>query len=223
MPRALSYLFGLLIAGLLVGGPIGFTWYQQANIRNFRVVRESVLYRSGQLSLAGLRRVVHDYGIQTVVSLRDTVHVGKPPPDVEEEEWCKDQDINYYRITPRNWWAPDGSCPAEEGIRTFLAVMRQPENYPVLIHCFAGVHRTGAFCAVYRMEFEHHTNAEAIAEVKACGYSNLDDELDILNFLEQYHPAWQTTPAAPLDEDQKRKIELNIRQRSKRRLRALHE
>ena len=64
--------------------------------------------------------------------------------------------------------------------------MDNPDNYPVLIHCFAGIHRTGAFCAIYRMEYEGWTNAEAIEELRACGYSNLDDEWDILGYLEQY-------------------------------------
>ena len=42
-------------------------------------------------------------------------------------------------------------------------VMADPGNYPVLVHCFAGIHRTGAYCAVYRMEFERWDNADAMA------------------------------------------------------------
>jgi protein tyrosine/serine phosphatase len=56
----------------------------------------------------------------------------------------------------------------------------------VLVHCCAGVHRTGAYCAIYRMEFEGWTNAEALAEMKALGYSNLDEEWDIRGYLESY-------------------------------------
>ncbi|HMC66841.1 MAG TPA: hypothetical protein VKI65_18035, partial [Gemmataceae bacterium] len=54
-------------------------------------------------------------------------------------------------------------------------------------------HRTGAFCAVYRMEYQHWTNADAIQEVKDFGYSNLDDEWDILTYLEEYRPRWRQT------------------------------
>ena len=35
----------------------------------------------------------------------------------------------------------------------FLAVMDNRANYPVLVHCFAGIHRTGTMCAVFRMEY----------------------------------------------------------------------
>jgi protein tyrosine phosphatase (PTP) superfamily phosphohydrolase (DUF442 family) len=200
MSRSLSVFFSLLLVALLVGGPAAYAVYTQRTFRNFREVRAGVLYRSGQLSLDGLKRVIYDYGIKTVVSLRDAYTPGEGPPDFAEEAYCLGQEITYCRIPPRNWWAPDGSVPAEQGVQRFLEVMDCPDNYPVLVHCFAGVHRTGAYCAVYRMEYERWTNSEAIAEVKACGYSNLDDEWDILTFLEEYRPRWlaaDKTPEAP--------------------------
>jgi tyrosine-protein phosphatase SIW14 len=191
MPRYLSYIFGILIVGLLVLGPLMFATYERSRIRHFHVVRDGVLYRSGQMSLAGLRRVVHDYSIKTVITLRDAYHAGEPPPNPEEEEYSKAQEINYHRITPRSWWPHGDMIPADRGVRQFLSVMDDPANYPVLIHCFAGIHRTGAYCAVYRMEYQHWTNDEAIAEMKACGYINLDDELDVLGYLEHYYPRWK--------------------------------
>jgi protein tyrosine/serine phosphatase len=188
MPRYLCWLCGTLIALFLVAGPVVFFNYQQAEFRHFRVVRDGVLYRSGQMSLSGLKRVIHDHGIRTVVTLRDAIAIGDPPPDWEEEEYCRAEDITYVRIPPRTWWAADGSIPAEKGIQQFLAVMDNPENYPVLVHCFAGIHRTGAFCAIYRMEYEGWTNAGAIAEMKACGYNTLEDEWDVLGYIEKYQP-----------------------------------
>jgi protein tyrosine/serine phosphatase len=190
MPRYLSYFLGVFVTALLIGGPILFARYDQSQIRNLRVVRDGVLYRSGQLSLSGLQRVVHDYGICTVVSLRDAYHIGDPPPDRSEEAYCNDHGITYCRISPRTWWAPAGFIPADEGVRKFRDIMDDPTNYPVLVHCFAGIHRTGAFCAIYRMEYQHWTNEEAIREVKALGYNNLEDEWDILGYLERYRPSW---------------------------------
>jgi tyrosine-protein phosphatase SIW14 len=191
MSRYLPYLFSALIVGLLVGGPLAYSNYRHAALRHFRVVEDGVLYRSGQLTLPGLKRLIHDYGIKTVVTLRDAARAEVPPPDLEEETFCKGQEMNYLRVTPQTWWASDGSVPAEKGVKDFLAVMSDPANYPVLVHCFAGIHRTGAFCAVYRMEFHHWSNERAIAEVVAQGYSNLDEELDLLTYLEQYRPAWK--------------------------------
>ena len=76
-------------------------------------------------------------------------------------------------------------------MKQFRAVMDDPCNYPVLMHCFAGIHRTGAFCAVYRMEYEHWTNEEALAELRRHGYTHLDDEWDLLEYLENYQPRWK--------------------------------
>jgi tyrosine-protein phosphatase SIW14 len=198
MPRFLPYLFGALIAGLIVGGPLVYSSYRHAARRHFHVVEEGILYRSGQLTLDGLKRVIHDHGIKTVITLRDAPpRRGQPPPDLEEEQYCRAQELNYLRISPKPWWATDGSVPAARGVQQFLEVMRDPANYPVLIHCFAGIHRTGAYCAVYRMEFHRWDNPRAIAEVIAHGYDNLNDEMDLLTFLENYRPAWRAeTPQA---------------------------
>src|SRR5438270_3027165 len=117
MPRLLHYTLILLTATLLIAGPLGYASYRHAQLRNFRVVRDGVLYRSGQMSVDGLKRVVHDYGIKTVITLRDAYQPGEPVPAQEEEAYCRDQEINYYRIPPRNWWAVDGPPPVEEGVR----------------------------------------------------------------------------------------------------------
>lgn len=191
MARISQFLIGTCIALGMVGVPVVFGYYRHAQVRNFHVVCEGVLYRSGQLSLSGLKRVQHDHGIKTVVTLRDAYYPGQLPPDLAEQAYCEAEELNYFRITPRPWWAADGSVPAEKGVRQFLQVMDDPANYPVLVHCFAGSHRTGAYCAIYRMEYEHWSNADALAEMKAYGYCNLDDELDILGYLEQYRPRWR--------------------------------
>jgi protein tyrosine/serine phosphatase len=145
------------------------------------------------MTLKGLERVVNDYHIRTVISLRD----GQSAADRAEEEFCNAHEITFVRILPSQWGDAGGSVPVEEGVRTFRAVLADPGNYPVLVHCFAGIHRTGAYCAIYRMEHEHWDNARAIAEVKACGYSNLDEELDILGYLEQYRPTWMPKEETP--------------------------
>ena len=68
--------------------------------------------------------------------------------------------------------------------------MDDSNRYPVLVHCFAGIHRTGAMVALYRMEYERWPTAEALDELRANGYRNLDDEWDVLGYLEQYRPRW---------------------------------
>src|SRR5690348_7610165 len=101
MVRYVRFLFSAVILALLVLGPWVYARNRQARLRNFHEVERNVLYRSGQLSLGGFQRVLHDYGIKTVVTLRDAYRPGDPPPDRAEEELCKKLEITHVRIPPR--------------------------------------------------------------------------------------------------------------------------
>jgi tyrosine-protein phosphatase SIW14 len=202
MTKLLRISFALALLAFALGVPLVYRFRQDAAFRNLHVVRDGVLYRSGQMTLDGLKRVMHDHGIKTVVTLRDAHVPGERPPDAAEEEYCTKQGYNYVRIPPRSWYASDGSVPAEKGLDVFRKVMSDPANYPVLVHCFAGIHRTGAYCAIYRMDFERWSNDQAIAELRAHGYETLDDDWDILGFLETYRPRTQPDIAAAQEEKQ---------------------
>jgi protein tyrosine/serine phosphatase len=182
--RFIRVILGLVIAGIIVAGPYYFYRFRRAQFRNFHVVQEGVLYRSGQMSLDGLQRMVYDHNIKTVMTLRFAADPKNPPPDADEEAYCKRVGLKHVRIPYRCWYPIDGSIPADQGVTTFLKVMRDPSNYPVLIHCFAGIHRTGAYCAVYRMEFDNWSNKKAIAEMKAHGY--IEEHPDVMAYLENY-------------------------------------
>lgn len=195
MPHYLRVLFGFMIAAVLASGPWAYWLYHNRCFRNFRVVEEGVLYRCGQLNLWGLERLLHDYGIRTVVNLRD----GDTDGDQAEEKYIRERThVNFVRIPARAWWGSDGSVPAEKGLAAFRKVMSNPENHPVLLHCFAGIHRTGAFCAVWRMDFCGWTNDQAILEMRHQGYSIIDEHFDLKGFLEIYQPkkTIKTSPKA---------------------------
>lgn len=193
MARYFRAVLVLLVLAIIIGLPAGYASFRNSNFRNFRVVEPGVLYRSGQLSSRGMERVLHDYGIRTVVTLRDAEIEGEQPPDWQEEAFCKKMDIQHVRIRPQRWWSPTGGpVPAESGVKKFLAVMDDPANFPVLIHCMAGIHRTGAHIAIYRMEHDRWSNERALQELRDCGYDHLDDEWDVLGYLESYQPRWKT-------------------------------
>lgn len=199
MPRFVGKLTGVLIVLLFIGGPFVWSLYLQSTTRNFRPVREGVLYRSGQMTVGGLKRVINDHGIKTVISLRDSHDPNLPPPDLAEEQFCKHMEVNYHRLPPRQWEAAKGEpIPVDENVRKFISILSDPRNHPVLVHCFAGIHRAGAYSAIYRMEFEGWSNDEAIAELMALGYTNLSDHRDIQGYMQKYEPSWrQRTQVLP--------------------------
>ncbi len=186
-----------LLAAFLIAAPSLYYRAQEARYRNLRVVTPGVLYRSGQLTPGGLRQVLHDYGIRTVVSLRenDSDRTGALK---WEETYCLDNDVAYVRVPPGRWWSEDGPPPVLEHVEIFLGAMRNPEKYPrpVLLHCFAGQHRTGAFAAIYRMEFERWPPRRAIEEMRRCGYANIDHEWDVRALILMYQPSWKRASQA---------------------------
>ena len=189
MPAKLRITFILLLVALLMGAPWGYALYRASAARCFHVVEEGVLYRSGQLPQSGLARIVHDYKIRTIICLRE----GDQENDETEEKFCRRWGLNHVRIPPRSWWASNGPAPAEIGLKAFRKVMDNPDNYPVLVHCFAGVHRTGAYCAAYRMDYHGWSNDQALAELKRIGYRTIDGDWDLLTYLENYRPEARTT------------------------------
>ena len=194
MPRSLHAVFAVTVIAFLVAAPWWYRHEHERNYRGFHVVEPGVLYRAGQFDLDGLKRVVRDHGIRTIVSLRD----GDTALDQDEVDWAPTAGIKHFRIPPRPWWSADGSIPAEQGLAVFREVMADPGNYPVLIHCFAGIHRTGIYCAVYRMDVQGWSNHDAITEMRTMGYVTLDGECgdrDVREYLEHYKPIPPLPPA----------------------------
>jgi protein tyrosine/serine phosphatase len=184
MSRVVPFVGALFLVALIVGVPWCYKLTYDRHYRNFHVVHDGVLYRSAQLDIAGLKHVAREYGIRTIVDLRD----GVTSLDQEEAQWAAASGINHVRIPPRSWWAIDGPAPAEIGLAEFRRVMRDPANHPVLIHCFGGIHRTGTFVAIYRLDFQGWHREDAMGEMRAMGYSILDEHQDIVAFLFNHRP-----------------------------------
>jgi protein tyrosine/serine phosphatase len=56
--------------------------------------------------------------------------------------------------------------PSQEVIDKFLALVNDPANQPVYVHCMGGRHRTGAMTAVYRMTQDGWNADRAFSEMK---------------------------------------------------------
>lgn len=168
----------MLLTAFIIVGPFLAYRATYAEHKRLRVVTPGVLYRSGQMTAGGFRDAIACFGIKTIVNLQDEF----PDPDVDESFWtsstlketdlCQRLGVRYVYIQPD--LIPRRQVPAARprSIERFLAVLDDPNNHPVLIHCKAGLHRTGVMTAVYRMEYENWTPRAAIEELRAHGFGD---------------------------------------------------
>lgn len=189
MKRALTWLgAGLVLLG--VGGlPFAYRSVVSTKYRNLRVVQPGRLYRSGQMSVEGLAKTVQERGIKTVVCLRDARDDGKPVPDTGEADWCAANGVQHVVLSPAVWKSPGAggdAPPVEPNLRAFLGLVTDESKRPVLVHCFAGIHRTGGYVALYRMEVDGWSADEAIREMQSMGTPRTTFDGEIAGYLRGY-------------------------------------
>ena len=176
MPAFMRWSLGLVIAGQVAIAPVIHYRWEYTHSKRLRVVTPGHFYRSGEMTADGFTEAVSRYHFHTIVNLQDEY----PDPElpwgyfgggrVRESELCAQLGVHYVYIPPD--LIPRRQVPENrpEAIDRFLALLDNPDAYPVLIHCRAGLHRTGVMTAVYRMEYCGWTQQAAIGELKANGF-----------------------------------------------------
>jgi protein tyrosine/serine phosphatase len=69
-------------------------------------------------------------------------------------------------------------------VKRALSAITDPANQPVFLHCAQGRDRTGVVVAIYRMEINDWSNAEAEAEMQTFGFH--DAWIQMKHFVRSY-------------------------------------
>jgi hypothetical protein len=191
----------LLLIGVL---PVVYHRAVYAHQKRLRVVDPGRVYRCGQLTAAGFRDAIDRFGIRTVVNLQDEF----PDPDlnrsyfdrstVRESELCDELGVRYVFISPDLLRPRQVPARRPAAIEEMLAVFDDPDNYPILIHCRAGLHRTGCMAAVYRREYQGWTASQAVAEMRAHGFGDsvcTSANEYVRQYVTTYRPGLRVLPA----------------------------
>jgi len=127
------------------------------NIKNFGQM-DDILYRGGQPAESDYKALA-SYGIKTIIDLRN-----------DEESFAKSAaeaaGLKYYNI-PMN----GVSAPTDADVAQFLKIVNDPASGKVFMHCKAGIHRTGAMGAVYRISHDGWDYDKTFAEMKNYQFS----------------------------------------------------
>jgi len=79
----------------------------------------------------------------------------------DEAALAESLGMRFYRIG-----LSSRSIPLSEDVARFLAIVNDPANQPVFVHCHVGRHRTGVMTAIYRLAIDGWTADRAYAEMK---------------------------------------------------------
>jgi len=176
MAGAIRWAVVASLVGILGVAPVVYFRYVYDTHKRLRVVHPGRVYRSGQMTADGFADAVQRLHIRTIINVQDDA----PDPDIDlgfwsshtirESELCRQLGVRYVPISPRLISRRQIPEQHPKAIDEVLAVLDEEASYPVLIHCHAGLHRTGVLTAVYRMEYEGWSPDEAYREMKGQGF-----------------------------------------------------
>lgn len=151
---------GLLFLLVVVVG-VGKYVYDMNINHNFETITEGKVYKSGVIPPDEIESYVKKYHIKSIVDLRmpgtnDLVLNPEKPGELQQEREAvaKIKGVNYYSN-------PSDQVPTQEKVDSFLKIMDNKDNYPVLIHCYHGTGRAEMYSALYRIEYENMDRDEA--------------------------------------------------------------
>ena len=184
--RRLVVVGSLLV--VFVGSGLAIGLWQTRFPKRFAVVEPGVLYRSAQPKTGQIARLVEDYGIKTLLIVRE----GSSRKVPDEKEYAEANGLNFVQIPILS----RAEIPPEQ-IESFFACVDDPAKRPVLVHCSAGLHRTGFLCALYRIERQGWELSRAIDEMLSFGF-NIEGHATVLTQIKNYQSAAKNRSRQPL-------------------------
>lgn len=191
---------GWLVAAVVLG-VLAYHGLWLYHAKRFQVVREGVFYRLGQPTELGLRHLVRQYGIKTVLSVQlydfrlyRGIYDPAGPSGVRESE-C----VRQLGATPVQWpMGVEQSWPwlTPWQFEQFFRLIDDPANLPVAVHCQGGRHRTGTLSALFRLEYDRWPVERVLAEMYSFKFGPPIrlQEHNLRTYLPRPHPTtaqWQ--------------------------------
>ncbi len=157
MSRTTKVAIALVAGVLIIGG--GYYYFIRVSLPRFHVVREGVLYRSGQPRGIGLEWL-KARDMRTLINLRTPESDGTP----EARRFAQENGLRFYNFSI-------GNTPTaiQASVETFLDIVGDESSWPVLVHCAAGKERAAVMPAVFRIEYDGWSNEEALEEAYRLG------------------------------------------------------
>ncbi len=109
--------------------------------------------RGGQPTEEGVRKLAR-MGVKTIINLRHRTNGMQ-----WEQHLCEELGMRWVNIPMYYFWRP-----SDRQVKEFLALVNDPANRPVFVHCRKGRNRAGIMTAMYRMARHRWSPQDAYAE-----------------------------------------------------------
>jgi len=190
MTRPKRFAYHAAVAGLVLAAAAAVLWYQARLPRRFAVVDPGRLYRCGSVSPSQLSTLCRTFGIRRVICLLDAT----APQTQAERAAAERLGIEWQNVPLPG----DGSStPVQrEQLRRLVT---DATGGPTLVHCAAGVNRTGLVVGMYRLHREGWTLEQVLREMRAFGFEDRAEHENLRQALaeEAVLAAGATRPASP--------------------------
>lgn len=179
----------LAIVGAIGGG---LAYRNHHRYKHFHIHEKGMVYRSAWVEPDVMTELIEKHQFRSVVNLCE-------PGEMGEARWEAE------RQAVRNAGARLIELPMPltvevdtPEIEEHLAVLSNPDNYPMLVHCQHGVTRTAKFLTIYDVVFRGKTANESLADQPLFGRD--DHNVNVKAFAKIFEHAYkQTFPTASAD------------------------
>jgi hypothetical protein len=159
--------------------------------KRFAVVEPGQVFRGGYVEPWPLKRIIEKNHIRNILCLMNFAGDARGP---KEEKVASEMGVGLKELP-----MPGNGCAPFESLDIAAAFIADPANRPLYVHCAAGVQRTGASIAAYRMRYCGWTYEQALAEAEYHGLDRKHNP-ELYDHLKRYADRLQHgEPAAPTD------------------------
>jgi tyrosine-protein phosphatase SIW14 len=191
---------GVLLVLMMVLVPTVYYRQTYRYAKRLRTVVEGKVYRSGCMTADGLRDAIQKYQIKTVLNLQEEAPDPALPnhyftlQTTPESAVCQELGVKFLFMPVDLVYSRDLPRKHAPAIDNFLKLLDDPDTYPILFHCRAGLHRTGVLAALYRQEYEGWSREDALRELKNHGFGEFVSSAAnpyIVQYILKYEPRRQ--------------------------------
>ncbi len=155
-PKPLKLVLIVLGIGATIAGAAAYHHHQR--YKHFAIHEPGLVYRSAWLEADVMSEVIEEYQFRAVVNLCE-------PGEMGEQRWIDQRNAvrnagsRLYEVA-----MPMGIDANDPALEKHIEILRNPDNYPMLVHCQHGVTRTAKFLAMYDILYRGMSGDESLAK-----------------------------------------------------------